>query len=278
MEQGFTLERKPLEDTKVEKLILEDLATKVDRWIRREDTWLARGLAQISHHKVGEEYRNSPERKTADRVLGSFYAIGAIPSIGVVRIIQFVSNLKHPEDKGPFYYIQERVGKEGKQVEITKIRSMRNGADEDLKTVLENSSSYTPESDPRATKTGSLIRNIEADEFPQILQALDEENSGIALTDTRMLAQYAVDHIEEGRPETFEGWKKIYLTATPGLFNLHSAMSKDRKNDLKRYHYDMLWGRKANLGLHLFVHYRTWVRMVRKIEKKIKGTYTKSDA
>jgi lipopolysaccharide/colanic/teichoic acid biosynthesis glycosyltransferase len=66
------------------------------------------------------------------------------------------------DSKGPVFYKQTRVGKDGKDFKIFKFRSMRQGSDKQgLITVGGR--------DPRVTKSGYYIRKYKLDEFPQLI-------------------------------------------------------------------------------------------------------------
>lgn len=69
------------------------------------------------------------------------------------------------DSKGPVFYRQTRVGKDGKDFRIYKFRSMRQGSDKKgLITVGGR--------DPRVTRSGYFIRKYKLDEFPQLINVL----------------------------------------------------------------------------------------------------------
>src|SRR5699024_1720512 len=70
------------------------------------------------------------------------------------------------EDKGPMFFKQDRLGKEGKIFKIYKFRTMIVNA-EKVGTGLS-----TFEGDPRVTKIGRFLRKTSLDEIPQLINIL----------------------------------------------------------------------------------------------------------
>ncbi len=86
------------------------------------------------------------------------------------------------EAPGPFLFIQERVGQDGKLFKIYKFRSMRVGADKELDKVAQYDdtgriTNHKRESDPRITRTGRIIRKTSLDELPQLFNVLKGDMS-----------------------------------------------------------------------------------------------------
>lgn len=81
-------------------------------------------------------------------------------------------------DGGPAFYIQERVGKNGKHFMIYKFRSMIKNADDPdiLKEVQKlnemDGPMFKSAVDPRITKVGRVIRKLSIDELPQLFNVL----------------------------------------------------------------------------------------------------------
>ena len=73
------------------------------------------------------------------------------------------------DSRGPVVYRQRRVGKDGRQFEVLKLRTMRPGADP--------VGVGTPvlEDDPRVTRVGGLLRRFSLDEIPNLVNVLRGE-------------------------------------------------------------------------------------------------------
>jgi exopolysaccharide biosynthesis polyprenyl glycosylphosphotransferase len=75
------------------------------------------------------------------------------------------------DSKGPVFYTQERVGKDGKVFKIIKFRSMDVDAEKDSGPIWAN------KEDPRITRIGNILRKLRLDEIPQFINVLDGDMS-----------------------------------------------------------------------------------------------------
>ena len=119
-------------------------------------------------------------KRFIDILGGIFGSLALIPLTLIIFLANFVSG-----DRGPIFYSQERIGKNGKKFKMYKYRSMVIGADEKLKRYLEENEEARKEytkykkmkDDPRVTKIGKFIRKTSLDEFPQFINVLKGEMS-----------------------------------------------------------------------------------------------------
>lgn len=84
--------------------------------------------------------------------------------------------IKVDDPKGPAFFKQERVGKDGKTFQIYKFRSMCVGAEERLDELKELNEKTGPvfkiAEDPRITRVGKWLRKLSLDEMPQFINVL----------------------------------------------------------------------------------------------------------
>lgn len=85
------------------------------------------------------------------------------------------------ESKGPVFFAQERVGKNGEGFKMYKFRSMVVNAEE-LKEKLHGKNEmsgpmFKMKNDPRVTRIGKFIRKTSIDELPQLFNVLKGEMS-----------------------------------------------------------------------------------------------------
>lgn len=85
------------------------------------------------------------------------------------------------EDHGPVFYKQKRVGKDEKEFDMYKFRSMHVDADKRLAELKAKNEVDGPmfkmKNDPRITKIGYFIRKTSIDELPQLLNVLKGDMS-----------------------------------------------------------------------------------------------------
>lgn len=109
-------------------------------------------------------------------------ALGLVVSSPIIFITAIII---HKNDGGPAFYTQTRIGKDGKEFTIYKLRSMYIDADARLKELLKEDKEIAKEynknaklkNDPRITKIGKIIRKTSIDELPQLINILKGDMS-----------------------------------------------------------------------------------------------------
>lgn len=89
------------------------------------------------------------------------------------------------KDKGPIFFTQNRIGKNGKVFKMYKFRTMVVGAEEILQKHIDEQTEMGKEylehkkikNDPRITKVGKFLRATSLDEFPQFINVIKGEMS-----------------------------------------------------------------------------------------------------
>lgn len=130
------------------------------------------------------------------------------PIFLLISILYMIGN-----NKGPVFFKQIRMGKNGKEFHIYKFRSMIVNAEEKLrsneilyKKYIDNNYKLEPSEDPRITKVGQFLRKTSLDELPQFLNVLKGDMS---LVGPRPVVQEEL--IEYGKR------KDEFLSVKPGL-------------------------------------------------------------
>jgi Undecaprenyl-phosphate glucose phosphotransferase len=97
-----------------------------------------------------------------------FSAVVLILTSPLLALIALITRLTSP---GPVFFVQERVGLNGKPFRMYKFRTMRTGLKSESDTL------WTKAEDPRRTVFGSLLRKASLDELPQFINVLKGEMS-----------------------------------------------------------------------------------------------------
>jgi lipopolysaccharide/colanic/teichoic acid biosynthesis glycosyltransferase len=88
-------------------------------------------------------------------------ALGGILAIVTLPVVALAAALIVLETPGPVFYRQRRVGFRGKDFDLIKLRTMRDGAENGTGPV------WAAENDPRVTRVGRFLRLTRMDELPQ---------------------------------------------------------------------------------------------------------------
>jgi lipopolysaccharide/colanic/teichoic acid biosynthesis glycosyltransferase len=111
------------------------------------------------------------------------------------------------EDGGPVLYRQARVGKDGVEFELVKLRTMVVGAER------QGAGWAVNEGDPRITRVGRLLRRLSLDELPQLWNVVRGEMS---LVGPRPTLAYQVERYTPRQRRRLDvkpgitGWAQIH--------------------------------------------------------------------
>jgi lipopolysaccharide/colanic/teichoic acid biosynthesis glycosyltransferase len=110
------------------------------------------------------------------------------------------------ESRGPVFYRQLRVGRDGKPFELWKLRTMVPGAES------MGAGIYVLEGDARITRVGRMLRRFSLDELPNLVNVLRGE---MAIVGPRPTVQEQVDRYTDRQRRRLEvkpgitGWAQI---------------------------------------------------------------------
>ena len=140
-------------------------------------------------------------------------------------------------DRGPVFYKQERLTKDGKHFMIYKFRTMVVDAEKMSGPVLAS------ERDPRILPIGKILRATRMDELPQILNILKGEMS---LVGPRPERPELAAEIEREIPEF-----RYRLKVKAGLTGFAQVYGKYNTNSYDKLKLDLMYIRKYSLMLDL---------------------------
>ena len=110
------------------------------------------------------------------------------------------------ESRGPVFYRQLRVGRDGERFELWKLRTMVAGAE------AMGAGIYVLEGDARITRVGRLLRRFSLDELPNLVNVLKGD---MAIVGPRPTVQEQVDRYTDRQRRRLEvrpgitGWAQI---------------------------------------------------------------------
>jgi len=141
---------------------------------------------------------------------------------------------------GPIFFVQQRVGQNGRLFRIYKFRSM---------VVNSGENGVTLSKDKRITPLGRILRATKVDEFPQLLNILKGDMSFVGPRPDL-----------PGYYDTLEGdWRKI-LSLRPGLTGLASVFYPFEEDLLQHvedpvnYYKTTIWPHKVRINYWYLLH------------------------
>lgn len=189
--------------------------------------------------------------------------IGAIVGIAILiplTVAVWIGN-RICKDKGPIFYSQERIGKDGKIFKMYKFRSMVVGAEQILEELLEKDAEAREEyseykklkNDPRITKMGNILRKTSLDEFPQFINVLKGDMSLVG--PRAYLPEEKVD---------MEQYYETIIASKPGITGLWQVSGRSNTTFEKRLQYDLEYNRKKSISFDVEILFKTVISIAKK--------------
>ena len=156
------------------------------------------------------------------------------------------------DSKGPVFFIQKRVGRNGKKFGIFKFRTMRINAEELI-------ASFTPEqlkewkenfklkNDPRITRVGKFLRNTSLDELPQLINIFI---GNMSLVGPRPIVEEELEWYGEN--------KNVLLSVRPGLTGWWATNGRSEVSYPERCDYELYYVYNCSLLLDIKILFKTF--------------------
>lgn len=132
-----------------------------------EDPEVSEAVRRLQKSRLGYRFT----KRAFDIVFSAFVLVSFSWLFVIVAIA-----IKIDDPKGPVFFKQERVGKDGKEFNMYKFRSMCVDAEDRLAELRELNEKSGPvfkiAADPRITRVGKWLRKLSLDEFPQFINVL----------------------------------------------------------------------------------------------------------
>jgi exopolysaccharide biosynthesis polyprenyl glycosylphosphotransferase len=160
-------------------------------------------------------------------------------------------------DRGPVFFRQVRVGRNGRLFQVFKFRTMVTDA-EKQRVLLEkrnecgDSVLFKIKDDPRITKAGFLLRRWSLDELPQIFNVL--------------LGQMSLVGPRPALPEEvarYAGYVRQRLAVRPGMTGLWQVSGRSDLSWDEGIRLDLRYVENWSLALDLQILWKTWPAVIR---------------
>lgn len=190
---------------------------------------------QASPHRPPISGLNRAIKRTID-IVGSL--VGLVLAVPLLAVLAVAIKLTSP---GPVFFVQKRVGENGRPFRMIKLRTMVEGAEEMLPALIDLESLHSPafklRNDPRVTGVGRFLRRTSLDELPQLWNVLKGEMSlvGPRPEETRVVHLY-------------NDWHRQRLAVKPGITG---PMQVNGRADLSL-------DERVRLELDYIQHYSLW--------------------
>ncbi|MCP4538222.1 MAG: undecaprenyl-phosphate glucose phosphotransferase [Chloroflexi bacterium] len=153
------------------------------------------------------------------------------------------------DSRGPVFYAQERMGLDARSFQILKFRSMRQDAES-------HGAGWTVENDPRTTRLGRIIRRINVDELPQLINVLIGEMS---LVGPRPERPVYVNQFRRSIPRYMDRhWERAGMTGWAQVNGLRGDTSI-----VERTKYDLWYIENWSLSLDIKILIRQFFNVFR---------------
>jgi undecaprenyl-phosphate galactose phosphotransferase len=212
------------------------------------------GVSQFGPTPAYERYK-----RAFDSVVAAFGLLLLSPVFAVIALaVKF-------DSRGPVFFTQTRIGRDGKPFQFIKFRSMTAGGTdeksrEDSYAKLIRGEWKGAEGDAmptkivdeaRVTRSGKFLRRTSLDELPQLLNVL---RGDMSLVGPRPCLPYEWKHYEE--------WHKKRLSVTPGCTGVWQVFGRSEVGFQDMVILDLFYSQNASLGLDILLLLKTIPVMV----------------
>ena len=203
------------------------------------------GMPLVSIHDAALRGWRLAVKRVVDIVVSAVLLVLLSPLLLLVGLL-----IKLTSPQGPVFYVQERVGLDGKSFWVIKFRSMRSDAEEATGPV------WATRQDPRATWLGRFLRRFSIDELPQFVNVLMGDMS---IVGPRPERPHFVQQFSQRIPNYLERHReKVGLTGWAQVNGLRGDTSIE-----ERTAYDLWYVENWTLWLDFKIMVRTIVAIFR---------------
>jgi exopolysaccharide biosynthesis polyprenyl glycosylphosphotransferase len=203
-------------------------------------------IATSNSNTLLKENRFYEVNKRLIDILGAL--AGIILLLPIFIIVAFL--IKKEDSKGPVFFKQIRIGKDGKEFYMYKFRSMVSDAEEKLPELLHfneiEGAMFKMKEDPRITKIGKFIRKTSLDELPQLWNVL---KGNMSLVGPRPPLSREV--------KEYTSYHKQRLLVTPGCTGLWQVSGRNHMSFEEMVNLDIQYISERSVFFDIKIIFRT---------------------
>ncbi len=189
-------------------------------------------------------------KRLFDIIFGIIGCIILLPLLLIVKIAYLLNG-----DHESVFFVQKRIGLNGKEFDFYKFRSMIPNADEVLFKLLREDKEAAAEykkykklkHDPRITGVGKFLRRTSLDELPQFINVL---NGTMSLIGNR-------PYLPREKQDMGESFDEIVKTK-PGITGYWQVSGKENSSFEKRLEMETEYSNNASIILDIKIFFKTF--------------------
>lgn len=176
--------------------------------------------------------------------------VGAIGLIFLLLILPFILIINLFFNRGPIFYKQVRVGKNGQHYLIYKLRTM-------VKDAEKKGAQWATKNDTRITKFGSVLRKTRLDEVPQFINVFKGDMSFIGPRPER---PHFVEELEKQIP--FYEIRHVIKPGVTGWAQVNAKYASSAEDTLEKLQFDLYYIKNRNVFLDLRIILKTFSTVI----------------
>jgi exopolysaccharide biosynthesis polyprenyl glycosylphosphotransferase len=203
------------------------------------------GITLLGVRQYGVFSKSSAALKRGMDIVGA--GVGVLLLAPLLLLLAIVIKL---DSRGPVFFRQRRIGRQGELFLMLKFRSMVKDADA-IKGELRGRNEvqgglFKITDDPRITRVGRFLRRTSLDELPQLFNVV---GGSMSLVGPRPLVQ--------DEDALIEGWQRRRLAVKPGMTGMWQIFGSSRIPMNEMVKIDYLYGANWSIWLDLKILLRT---------------------
>lgn len=167
----------------------------------------------------------------------------------LLPILAIVAVLVRLDSRGPVFFLQTRIGRQGRPFRMIKFRTMHDGA---------AGPSFTKSADPRITRVGRYLRPCRLDELPQLFNVLKGDMSWVG-------PRPEAASLEKGYVRDIEYFalRGIVRPGVTGWAQINQGYAHEAGEMRSKLEYDLYYLKHCSLWLDLVIVLRTFAVVFR---------------